>query len=80
MKIRVAVTRKDGLSDPEGVATARALAELGFAGVADVHFGRIITLDVDAADAASARAEVTAMCEQLLANPVIEDYAVEVLE
>ncbi len=79
MRVRVAVTRKDGLSDPEGVATARALSDLGFTDVAGVHFGRIITLEIDAVDEAAVTAEVTAMCEQLLANPVIEDYTVEVL-
>ena len=80
MKVRVSITRKAGLSDPEGVETARALADLGFAHVGEVHFGRIITLDIEGDDAAAAEADVTAMCEQLLANPVIEDYAVEVVE
>lgn len=79
MKIRVSIMRKDGLSDPEGVATLRALTDMGFDGVHDVHFGRIITLEVDTTDAATATADVTTMCERLLANPVIEDYAIEVL-
>jgi phosphoribosylformylglycinamidine synthase len=77
MKFRVSITRKAGLSDPEGVATQRALLDLGYGDVADVHFGRIITLDVDTDDPAAARAEVTEMCERLLANPVIEDYTIE---
>lgn len=79
MKIRVTINRKDGLSDPEGVETARALADLGFGEVAEVHFGRIILLEVGGNDPAGALLKVTEMCEQLLANPVIEDYTVEVI-
>ena len=79
MKVRVSITRKAGLSDPEGVATRRALLDLGYSGVGEVHFGRIITLELDSADPGAATAVVTEMCERLLANPVIEDYSVEVL-
>ena len=79
MKFRVSITRKDGLSDPEGVATQRALLDLGYADVGDVHFGRIITLDIDAVDAAAAESAVAEMCERLLANPVIEDYSIEAI-
>ena len=79
MKIRVTINRKDGLSDPEGVETARALADLGFGEVAEVHFGRIILLEVGGNDPAGALLKVTEMSEQLLANPVIEDYTVEVI-
>jgi phosphoribosylformylglycinamidine synthase len=74
-RFRVSVSRKEGLSDPEGVATARALRDLGYAEVEDVHFGRIITLEIDAATGSPDR--ITEMCERLLANPVIEDYLVE---
>jgi phosphoribosylformylglycinamidine synthase len=79
MKVRVSITRKDGLSDPEGVATRRALLDLGYDTVGEVHFGRIINLDVDDTDESAVTAAVTAMCERLLANPVIEDYTVEVV-
>ena len=79
MKFRISVTRKDGLSDPEGVATRRALHDLGYDAVGEVHFGRIITLDLEAADTATGEAAVREMCERLLANPVIEDYRVEVV-
>jgi phosphoribosylformylglycinamidine synthase len=78
VKVRVSITRKAGLSDPEGVETHRALHDLGYAEVGDVHFGRIITLEVAEDDEATVRARVAEMCERLLANPVIEDYAVEV--
>jgi len=77
MKFRISITRKEGLSDPEGVATQRALLDLGYGDVAAVHFGRIITLDIETDDPAAAHAAVGEMCERLLANPVIEDYAIE---
>ena len=77
MKAVISIRRKPGLSDPEGVTTAKALRQLGFA-VGDVHFGRTITLDVDVADPAEAVAVGTEMCETLLANPVIEDFTVAV--
>jgi phosphoribosylformylglycinamidine synthase PurS subunit len=79
VKVRVSITRKAGLSDPEGVETHRALHDLGYDEVGDVHFGRIITLEVADGDEAAVRARIREMCERLLANPVIEDYAVEVL-
>ena len=75
MRVVVTIARKPGLSDPEGVATSRALRDLGYS-VGDVHFGRTITLDVDTDDAEQARRDVTEMCERLLANPVIEDYEI----
>ncbi len=78
VKIRVSITRKEGLSDPEGVETQRALGDLGYEGINEVHFGKTITLDL--ADGEEAVARVEEMCERLLANPVIEDYAVEVVE
>ena len=76
MKYRVAITRKEGLSDPEGVATRRALLDLGYGGVGEVHFGRIITLELDADNGQD---QVAEMCERLLANPVIEDYTIEIV-
>jgi phosphoribosylformylglycinamidine synthase len=63
--------------DPQGRAIHHALASLGFAGVADVRQGKYIELDLAETDAAKARAQLDAMCRQLLANTVIEDYAVE---
>jgi phosphoribosylformylglycinamidine synthase len=80
MRFRVAINRREGLRDPEGVATLQAVRDLGFRDVAEVHFGRIITIDVAAGDRESAQAEVVEMCERLLANPVIEDYTVEFIE
>lgn len=76
---RVTVTRKPGLSDPEGATTKRALHDLGFTRVDSVSFGRILTLTVDADSAEAAMAEVTSMCTKLLANPVMENYTIEPL-
>ena len=79
MRIMVSINRKEGLSDPEGVETARALANLGYDDVAAVHFGRIITIEMADGDPQRALDSVKEMCERLLANPVIEDYTVEVV-
>jgi phosphoribosylformylglycinamidine synthase subunit PurS len=68
----VLIRPKEGILDPQGQAVERALPALGFDGVANVHVGRLVELDVDDA------AQVPEMCERLLANPLIEDY--EVLE
>ena len=76
MKVQVFVTLKNGVLDPQGRAIQHALAGLGFDGVEDVRAGRYIELTL--ADGAS-EADVKAMCEQLLANTVIESYRVELL-
>ncbi len=76
MRFRVDIRRKEGLSDPEGLATHRALRDLGHVTVDDVHFGRSIYLDVSGEDAAAAEAEVDEMCRKLLANPVMEEYTI----
>jgi phosphoribosylformylglycinamidine synthase len=77
MKARVHVTLKRGVLDPQGEAVRHALGSLGFEGVGDVRMGKVIELDLAETDAAVARARVSEMCERLLANTVIEDYAVE---
>ena len=73
----VTIARKLGLSDPEGATTHKALTDLGFSSVQGVSFGRVITVSIDAPDEATARYELDAMCQQLLANPVIEHYTIE---
>jgi len=78
MKVRVHVRLKDGVLDPQGASIGRALARLGFDGVRDVRQGKLLELDLEASDRASAERQVQAMCEQLLANPVIESYAISV--
>ena len=77
MKARVHVTLKRGVLDPQGKAIGNALAALGFAGVGEVRQGKLIELDLGETDPAAARAQVEKMCRELLANPVIEDYAIE---
>lgn len=79
MKATVLVRPKPGILDPQGEAVGTALGHLGFA-VENARVGKVIDLDVDATDAADAKAKVEKMCEQLLANPLIESYEVEVAE
>ncbi len=77
MKLRVFVTLKDGVLDPQGEAIRQALGALGFTGVEGVRQGKVIDLDLAEDDPAAAEAEARRMCERLLANTVIEDFAVE---
>jgi phosphoribosylformylglycinamidine synthase subunit PurS len=77
MKARVHVMLKNGVLDPQGKAIAHALGSLGFKGVNEVRQGKVIDLDLAEADAGRARAAVEAMCQQLLANTVIESYQIE---
>jgi len=79
MKVRVDVMLKTGVLDPQGEAVRHALGALGFAGVEGVRQGKVIELDLAESDADKARAEVTEMCEKLLANTVIESYAITLL-
>jgi phosphoribosylformylglycinamidine synthase PurS subunit len=78
MKARVHISLKTGVLDPHGKAIGNALQALGFAGVAEVRQGKLIELDLADTDPAAARARVEAMCRQLLANPIIENYAIEI--
>lgn len=78
MKAKVTITLKSGVLDPQGKAIEGALHGLGFAGVSAVRAGKIIELDVAETDAAAARARVEEMCRGLLANPVMENYAIEI--
>ncbi len=79
MKARVHVMLKNGVLDPQGDAIRHALGALGFDGVNGVRQGKVIELDIDETDAAKAEANVTQMCEKLLANTVIESYSFELL-
>jgi phosphoribosylformylglycinamidine synthase PurS subunit len=72
VRARVLIRPKEGILDPQGQAVERALPALGFEGVSHVHVGRMVELDVEDAS------QLDRMCEQLLANPLIEDY--EILE
>lgn len=78
MKARIKITLKSGVLDPQGKAIQNALGALGFGGVGNVRQGKYIELDLDESDPDRAREEVTAMCERLLANTVIENYAIDI--
>jgi phosphoribosylformylglycinamidine synthase subunit PurS len=79
VKATVLVRPKQGILDPEGQAVQSSLRQLGFS-VDQARIGRVVDLEVEAPDAAAARAEVERMCEQLLANPLIESYEIELAE
>jgi phosphoribosylformylglycinamidine synthase PurS subunit len=74
VRARVLIRTKGGILDPQGVAVERALPALGFAGVANVHIGRLVELDVEDAS------QLEPMCEKLLANPLVEDYEIVIVE
>ena len=77
MKATVLVRPKQGILDPQGEAVENALGHLGFS-VSEARVGKVVDLEVDASDANEARAQVERMCEQLLANPLIESFEVEI--
>jgi len=77
MTARIWVTLKPGVLDPQGKAIAGALGALGFSSVADVRQGKYLEVQLDARDEAQARQDVERMCEELLANTVIETYRFE---
>ncbi|MCV6593045.1 MAG: phosphoribosylformylglycinamidine synthase subunit PurS [Silicimonas sp.] len=79
MKARVHIMLKTGVLDPQGEAVRHALGSLGFDGVDGVRQGKVIELDLTESDPEAAKAEVTKMCEALLANTVIERYDVELV-
>ncbi|MHA6643359.1 phosphoribosylformylglycinamidine synthase subunit PurS [Mesorhizobium sp. A623] len=78
IKARVTVTLKNGVLDPQGKAIEHALSGLGFDGVGQVRQGKVFDLELAATDKAKAEADLKAMCDKLLANTVIENYAVEI--
>ncbi|WP_339635343.1 phosphoribosylformylglycinamidine synthase subunit PurS [uncultured Sneathiella sp.] len=80
MKARVYVSLKNGVLDPQGKAISHSLHGLGFDKVLDVRQGKTIDLDLADMDRENAEAEVEKMCQQLLANTVIENYSIELLD
>jgi phosphoribosylformylglycinamidine synthase len=74
VRARVLIRPKAGILDPQGVAVERALPALGFAGVSGVHVGRLVELEV------TDPTQLEPMCRRLLANPVVEDYEIELLD
>jgi phosphoribosylformylglycinamidine synthase PurS subunit len=71
LKARVLIRPKEGILDPQGKAVERALPALGFEGVSEVRVGRMVELEADNPD------DLDALCQKLLANPLIEDYEIE---
>ena len=78
MKARITVTLKAGVLDPQGQAIEGSLRGLGFPGVAQVRQGKVFDIALDGTDESAARSALTSMCEKLLANTVIENYAIEI--
>ncbi len=79
MKVRIDVTRRPEISDPQGTTIRRALHDLGHENVSEVRVDRVIHLEVDDDDPARVGSTVGEMCRQLLTNPVLEDFSVEVI-
>ena len=74
MKARVLIRPKEGILDPQGQAVERALPALGFAGVEEVRVGRVVELEIEDASL------LDAMCQKLLANPLVEDYEIQLVD
>jgi phosphoribosylformylglycinamidine synthase PurS subunit len=77
VKARVLVRLKRGILDVQGAAVQRALEGLGYTDLETLRVGKLIELDIQAPDAAAARARVDEMCKKLLANPITEEYTIE---
>lgn len=78
IKARVTVTLKNGVLDPQGKAIEGALGALGFSGVGHIRQGKVFDPELEGADKGKAEADLKAMCEKLLANTVIENYAIAI--
>jgi phosphoribosylformylglycinamidine synthase PurS subunit len=76
--VEVRITPRQGILDPEGETIARALENLGYEGVTSVRAGRLVRMEVESPSERDARSRVEKMCEELIANPVIEDYEVRI--
>jgi phosphoribosylformylglycinamidine synthase len=80
MRVKIFISLKQGVLDPQGKAIENSLHALGYRDVRDVRMGKYLELDVEAASGGAIEARVRAMCDSLLANPVIEDYRFEIAE
>ncbi|HET9260843.1 MAG TPA: phosphoribosylformylglycinamidine synthase subunit PurS [Acidimicrobiia bacterium] len=78
MKVTVTIDRRPEIADPEGTTVRRALHDLGFTEARTVRMDRVIHIEVEGDDPEQVRMRVTEMCRQLLANPVLEDFEIEV--
>jgi phosphoribosylformylglycinamidine synthase len=80
LSVKVMVTLKPGVLDPQGKTVRNALESLGFRGLADLRIGKVMEIKMDGISPGEARLQVEEMCKKLLANPVIEDYRFEIEE
>lgn len=80
MRAIIRITLKNGVLDPQGKAIESALGQLGFSGVEEARQGKLIELKVAETDPVKAEVEIAQMCEKLLANTVIENYTIELLD
>lgn len=79
-RVEVRILPREGILDPQGNAVAGALRSLGFDEAGEVHVGRLVRLEVEAASGDAARERTEAMCRKLLANPVTEDFTVDIMQ
>jgi phosphoribosylformylglycinamidine synthase len=80
MKAKIYITLKEGIHDPQGRAIQQSLHTLGFDAVQDVRMGKFIEIDLKDMEKEAAEAQLTRMCQNLLANTVIEDFRYEIIE
>ena len=80
MRAKICITLKPGLLDAQGKTIKNALESLGFKGVADVRMGKYVEIELNGTRAASAKHEVERMCKKLLANPIVEQYRIEIAQ
>ncbi len=78
VKVTVTINRRAEIADPEGTTVKRSLHELGYTETASVRMDRVIHMDIDGDDVGEVRSRVEEMCRQVLANPVLEDFRIEV--
>lgn len=78
MKVIVSIRRRPEIADPQGTTVRRALHDLGYEEVESVRFDRLLTMEVKGNSTDAVRGRVEEMCQRILANPVLEDFAVEV--
>ena len=80
MRVKIFISFKEGVLDPQGKAVERSLHSLGYEEVRDVRMGKYLEIALEASSRETAEARVREMCDKLLANPVIEDYRFEIQE
>jgi phosphoribosylformylglycinamidine synthase PurS subunit len=78
MRVKIFISFKEGVLDPQGKAVERSLHSLGYEEVRDVRIGKYLEIELEASSREAAQARVREMCDKLLANPVIEDYRFEI--